>query len=100
MKMYKYSFAEDCTASLEVIEVQECSDSYIDKSGIWQITNKEDIGKALHGYRDTVVCLLEPDFEKARTSYLADMQRTILRKKEELAKLYDNYQKICDLEAI
>lgn len=100
MKMYKYSFVEDCTVSLEVIDVQECSGSYIDKSGIWQITNKEDIEKVLHGYRDTVILLMESDFEKARTIYLADLQKTILGKKEELVKLYDNYHKICDLEAI
>ena len=89
MKLYKYSFAEDCTASFETIEVREYSDFCVDQ---------EDIGKALRGHRDTVVLLTEQDFEKARNIVLADMQRIILGKKEELAKLYDKYNKFCDLE--
>lgn len=101
MKLYKYVFNKygKTKVTLEELEAEEKPKTYAVKSGWQQRINKELIG-VTSGYSNDTVILLEKDFEKARTIYLAKLQSEYLRKQEEVQKLKKVYEEICDLESV
>ena len=101
MKLYKYTFnMSKAKVELQELEVEEKEKTYtVSNAGYRQRISKEDIGR-VSGYGNNTVILIEKDFEKARTIYLACLQKKIIEKKESLATYEKYYKDICGLEAV
>lgn len=102
MKLYKYIFSEtEKKVEVEELEVVENGTAYsvLHYSGWQQQIAKEEIDK-MYSHPCGIVVLSERDFDKAKTFYLARLQKEILLKQEFLTKLRKHYEDICDMEEI
>lgn len=97
MKLYEFEFERD-KVNVTEMEVKETAKCYTVLDVSWRKRYDKTELNRVSGYSGNKVLLAENDFEKAKVIYLAHLQKILLGKKEEVARLKKEYEIACELE--